>query len=65
MQPIFGFAFIIPNGFRYCLLIRTLLAGIGEDVEMWSKRYIEDVHVEVQCEGMIRTDRIKTKISRF
>ena len=32
---------------------------------MLSRRYIEDVDVEVQCEGMIRMDKIKTKISRF
>ena len=36
-----------------------------EVVEMLSRRYIEDVDVEVQCEGMIRMDKIKTKISRF
>ena len=36
-----------------------------EVVEMSSRRYIEDVEVEVQCEGMIRMDKIKTKISRF
>ena len=29
---------------------------------MLSRRYIEDVDVEVQCEGMIRMDKIKTKI---
>ena len=28
-------------------------------------RCIEDVDVEVQCEGMIRTDKIKNRISRF
>ena len=32
---------------------------------MLSRRYIEDVDVEVQCEGMICMDEIKTKISRF
>ena len=36
-----------------------------EVVEMLSRRYIEDVDVEVQCEGMILMDKIKTKISRF
>ena len=36
-----------------------------EVVEMSSRRYIEDVDVEVQCGGMIRMDKIKTKISRF
>ena len=45
--------------------MRTLLAGIDEDVEMLSRRYVEDVDVEVQCEGIIRTDKIKTKLSRF
>ena len=36
-----------------------------EVVEMLSRRYIEDVDVEVHCEGMIRMDMIKTNISRF
>ena len=36
-----------------------------EVVEILSTRYIEDVDVEVQCEGMIRMDKIKTKISTF
>ena len=65
MQPIVRFASIIKNGFRHGLLMRTLLAGVVEIVEMLSRRYIEDVADEVQCEGMIRMDKIKTKISRF
>ena len=36
-----------------------------EVVEILSRRHIEDVDVEVQCEGMIRMDKIKTKTSRF
>ena len=65
MQSIVGIAFIITNGFRYCLLMTTLEAGGVEVVEMLHRRYIEDIDVEVQCEGVIRTDKITTKISRF
>ena len=36
-----------------------------EVVEMLSRRYIEDVDAEVHCEGMIRMDMIKAKISGF
>ena len=32
---------------------------------MLSRRYVKDADVEVQCEGMIRMDKIKTNISRF
>ena len=32
---------------------------------MLSRRYVEDGDVEVQCEGMIRMDKIKTRTSRF
>ena len=39
--------------------------GVVEVVQILSTRYIEDVDVKVQCEGMIRMDKIKTKISRF
>ena len=65
MRAIVGFDFIIANVFGYGVLMRTLLAGIDEDVEMLSRRYVEDVDVEVQCEGIIRTDKIKTKLSSF
>ena len=34
-------------------------------MEVLSIRYIEDIDVEVQCEGMIRMDTMRTKISRF
>ena len=41
----------------------SLKLGVVEVVEMLSRRCIEDVDVEVQCEGMIRMDKRKTKIS--
>ena len=42
----------------------TKVAFDDEVVEILqlSRRYIEDVVVEVRCEGMVRMDKIKTKI---
>ena len=38
---------------------------LDEVVEMLSRRYIGDIDVEVQCEGMNRMDNIKIATSTF
>ena len=44
---------------------RRRIAQIDDVVEILSRRYIEDVDVQVQCEGIFRMDKTKTKILRF